>query len=61
MEIIKQGNRDLLNKTKQFNCAACGCIFRATKYEYEYSGTQYNINYWRCKCPTCSSWTYVED
>ena len=61
MEIIQQGDRSLLNKTKQFNCASCGCIFRATQYEYEYSGMQYNICYWRCKCPTCGSWVYVND
>lgn len=61
MEIIKQGDLECIKKTKQFNCTSCGCIFRADQKEYEYAGIQYNISYWRHRCPTCGLWVYVED
>ena len=61
MEIIRQGDLYRLNKIKQFDCPTCGCIFLADKNEYEYSGMQYNKTYWKCKCPTCGNWTYVEE
>lgn len=61
MEIIQHGNPELARKTKQFTCNSCGCVFRADAQEYEYAGMQYNISYWRHKCPTCGLWVYVED
>lgn len=61
MEIIQQGNPERARKTKQFICRSCGCIFRADQNEYEYAGSQYNIAYYRHKCPTCGLWVYVED
>lgn len=61
MEIIKQGDPERIKKTKQFNCTACGCIFLANKDEYTFSGTQYNISYWKCKCPACGTIAYSDE
>lgn len=52
MKIIVPGVENTYPKI--FYCTACGCIFEATKYEYEF-----NIPRGKdvCKCPTCQSTT----
>lgn len=61
MVIIKEGDLSRLDFIKTFKCNACGCEFLADHTEYEYAGTQYNIQYYKCKCPTCHSVVYTED
>ena len=60
MEIIKQGDLERLRKTKEFNCPACGCIFRADQNEYKHSWGGYNEEYYTCECPTCKRLVYLE-
>jgi hypothetical protein len=55
MEIIKAGDLSLLKKPKTFECPYCGCVFKANNTEYTYSGSQYNISYYKCECPTCEN------
>lgn len=52
MKILKEGNIDVINKVKRFECTNCGCIFEATKDEYKI-GSQYNTTYYTCECPFC--------
>ena len=58
MKIIKQGNLDKLMKVKRFVCSYCDCIFTANKDEYTI-GSQYNEEYYYCKCPCCGNNAYV--
>jgi len=60
MIIIKHGDKERLNKTKLFYCKECGCEFKATKDEYKYDGAQYNMFYYKCKCPCCGNIVYSE-
>lgn len=59
MKIIIPGDLKKLNKTKQFTCKNCGCLFEANKDEY-YIGAQYNEEYYYCKCPFCDKLVYGE-
>ena len=59
MKIIKEGDIKLLKRVKRFECPDCGCIFEADKGEYQ-CGSQYNQEYYSCKCPTCGRWTHTE-
>lgn len=53
MEIIKEGDISRLKHTRRFECDDCGCIFKADNTEYVCCGSQYNISYYKCDCPTC--------
>lgn len=59
MKIIKEGNKELLKKTKRFNCDKCGCVFEADKGEYK-CYTQYNTDKYYCVCPCCKNDAYEE-
>ena len=52
MKIIKQGDLKRLDKTKRFNCDACGCIWEAnqTEYRHDFFMNEPRIT---CNCPTC--------
>lgn len=59
MQIIRQGNLDLVKKIKRFECKECGMIFEASKDEYEYCGCQIEGDEWACKCPLCGNVVYI--
>lgn len=61
MEIIKQGDLSLLNKTKRFECAYCGCKFLADNNEYVNNGMWRNLQTYTCKCPCCGNKAYLEE
>lgn len=58
MKIIIPGDATRLKKIKSFTCKECGCVFEADKTEYR-SESQYNEEYYACKCPTCGQWVYI--
>lgn len=60
MKIIVKGDVNRLLKTKRFSCRECGCVFEASKGEYE-TGTQYNEEYYSCKCPMCKRTAYSDE
>lgn len=59
MKIIKEGNLNKLMRVKRFVCSHCDCIFTANKDEY-IAGSQYNEEYYYCKCPCCGYNAYVD-
>ena len=59
MKIIKEGNLNKLMKVKRFVCKYCDCIFTANKDEYT-TDSQYNEQYYYCKCPCCSNNAYAD-
>jgi hypothetical protein len=60
MEIVKQGDLSRLKKIKHFKCNHCECEFLADNTEYQFGGFEYNISYYRCKCPTCGNDAFAE-
>jgi hypothetical protein len=61
MEILKQGNLELLKKTKLFKCWYCKCEFTADQTEYKYWGSWRNLQCYLTNCPTCGSAVYAEE
>jgi hypothetical protein len=55
MQIVRHGDKSLLDKIKKFECNECKCIFLANRSEYELCGMHYNIQHFACKCPTCGT------
>lgn len=52
MIVIKEGNKDRLEKRRYFKCPICGCLYSATKDEYNYDFDQREGEEWySCKCP----------
>ncbi len=61
MKIIKAGNINKVNKTRQFTCPECGCIFEADKDEYVFSMDVYGQpDGYYVTCPYCNS-HYTEE
>lgn len=60
MKVIKPGNTELVLKERSFKCPECGCEFIANKHEYSYSGSQYNVAFYKCVCPTCGHTVFSE-
>lgn len=58
MKIIKQGESDLLQKIKRFECRYCKCIFEANNKEY-IDMSQYNNTYYVAECPCCKKKVYA--
>ena len=60
MKIIMHGDINKILKIQRFRCNHCGCIFEATKNEYEDGGAK-EPGLW-CKCPDCGyyapNWNY---
>ena len=60
MNIIFKGH--IYKKTIVFACKKCGCVFEATKDEYELITNQMEYietkKSYKCKCPTCAEWAY---
>lgn len=52
MKILKQGLKFSPDETKQFECAACGCVFEMEKGEYK-ADFSYNILTFYAICPNC--------
>ena len=61
MKIIKPGDPEKTLCHKNFTCLKCGCEFIADSTEYEHAGMQYNIQYYRCKCPCCGTLIYMDE
>lgn len=61
MEIIKEGNLDLLKKVKHFKCPHCGSEFLADDLEYHTTGMWRNMQTYVCGCPTCYNDVYLEE
>lgn len=59
MNILRKGDINKINRIKRFNCKNCGCLFEANKDEYRV-GSQYNEEYYYCKCPFCHEFVYGE-
>lgn len=59
MKIIKEGNLNKFMRVKRFVCGYCDCIFTANKDEYTV-GSQYNEEYYYCKCPCCGNNAYID-
>ena len=60
MKIIQHGNPKHNKPDRRFECNYCGCVFEAGYDEYKYSGSQYNVEYYECKCPECGNKAYSE-
>lgn len=56
MEIIKEGDLNLVKKPRYFICKYCTCEFIADGTEYDYWGSHYLST-----CPTCGASVYVEE
>lgn len=63
MKVIREGDRELARKKEervlQFMCSVCGCIWEATKDEYNTTFNSYNQGYAECNCPTCGHKEYI--
>lgn len=53
MRILREGNGELVIRSRKFECDNCGCVFVANKNEYRYIGNQREGDAWRCNCPYC--------
>ena len=61
MIIIKEGNRNAKDlKIRVFDCDICGCIWQATKDEYEEDWNIHSIPAY-CKCLCCGTLIYAID
>lgn len=60
MKILKKGDMRRLVRTRQFNCAVCGCVFEADESEYS-PITQYNEIWYNCHCPYCDKLVLDKD
>jgi rubredoxin len=54
MKIIKPGRPPEKEKPHRFECWQCGCVFETAEDESAFvRGTQYNVAYIQCACPSC--------
>lgn len=75
MEVIKQGDLDMAEGAKIFNCKECGCEFKALKGEYASIGSEIKPDPWIAKqltgffyhlgyrslCPCCGGLCIVKE
>lgn len=55
MKILRDGKKELITRSRKFECDNCKCVFIADKNEYRYSGNQLDGDMWRCNCPCCGN------
>ncbi len=61
IETIKMG--DPAKAKKLFKCENCGCVFKASKEEYNTStlfGEGMNVSSFDCECPYCGLTAYPD-
>lgn len=53
IRIIKNGNINKINQTREFKCNVCDCVFTADKEDYEVFYSQIHGDWVRINCPFC--------
>ena len=53
MKILRYGKKELVTKSRKFECDNCKCVFVADKDEYLHSYNQLDGDIWGCNCPCC--------
>lgn len=53
MRILREGQMELVERSRKFECDNCKCVFIADKNEYRYNGNQREGDIWQCDCPFC--------
>jgi hypothetical protein len=62
MEIIRHGTSYRPHQEFHGECLFCTALFTCVWQECEYeSKPKGQKAMWKCKCPTCSKWVYVEE
>lgn len=58
MKVIRHGDLSKINKTMQFTCKRCGCVFNADENECNITFFMNDLAY-ICDCPDCGHGTYI--
>ena len=61
MKTIVEGNKELLEDYKYFECKRCGWVGKANKYEYTIIPADYYQTYRVVDCPVCNNRCYEID
>lgn len=51
MKIIKRGTLPT-EKAAEMHCSNCGCVFEASRYEFDYVVDKRGDDLWKITCPT---------